>query len=424
MRWRLCCKSRLPAFANGDCVVLRKNGLASMTRSTERILVTHAGSLPRPEALRRLYVRQSRDEPISSDELKAVARAAVVETVRRQAAAGVDIGNDGEQQRGAFFLDIRHRMQGFGGSWKRPGRSDVLKYPSFQRALAAQSGNREAVTAPNLAPPQAIGAISYVEPGITPECQVLRETLDAHGSIAFSDVFMTAPAPGLIALAMRNAFYDTEQAYLDALTAALRIEYAKIADAGFLLQIDSPDLGMERSRTYRDRPLSDFLDFAERAVAAINSAIGDVPPERVRLHVCWGNSEGPHDEDVPLKDILPVLRAARVGAWVLPFANPRHAHEYRYLDKLLAGDQKIVAGVIDTTTNYIEHPEEIAERLKRVAAVVGDSGRVMAGTDCGFDTSAGAGRVAEEIVWAKIESLAEGARIASRSLFENNVSRN
>ena len=228
---------------------------------------------------------------------------------------------------------------------------------------------------------------------------------------------MTAPAPGLIALAMRNAHYDSEQAYLDALAAALRVEYSKIAEAGFVLQIDSPDLGMERSRTYHDRPLSEFLDFAERAVAAINSAIGDIPPERVRMHVCWGNSEGPHDEDVPLADIIAVLRAARVGAWVLPFANPRHAHEYRHLDKLLVGNQAIVAGVIDTTTNYIEHPEEIAERLKRVASVVGDPKQVIAGTDCGFDTSAGAGKVAEEIVWAKLASLAEGARIASRSLF-------
>lgn len=387
-----------------------------MTASADRILVTHTGSLPRPDALRRLYVLQSRNESVPDDELKAAARAAVLDSIRRQADAGVDIGNDGEQQRGAFFLDIRHRMKGFGGAWKRPGRSDVQKYPSFQRAMQAQAGSREAVTAPNLAPPEAIGEISYVEPGISPECQVLREALRAHGD-AFSEVFMTAPAPGLIALAMRNAHYATEQAYLDALAGALRAEYAKIAEAGFLLQIDSPDLGMERSRTYRDRPLSDFLDFAERAVAAINSAIGDIPPERVRLHVCWGNAEGPHDEDVPLKDIIPVLRAARVGAWVLPFANPRHAHEYKYLDGLLSADQKIVAGVIDTTTNYIEHPEEVAARLERVAAAIGDARRVIAGTDCGFDTSAGAGRVAEEIVWAKLASLAEGARIASRNLF-------
>jgi len=387
-----------------------------MKASTEQILVTHTGSLPRPDALRRLYVRQSRNEAIPDGERKAAAREAVVESIRRQVAAGVDIGNDGEQQRGAFFLDIRHRMTGFGGAWRRPARSDVLKYPSFQRVIEAQSGKREMVTAPNVSPPEAVGEISYVEPGISPECKVFREALQAQNG-AFAEAFMTAPAPGLIALAMRNAYYDSEQAYLDALAAALRVEYSKIAEAGFVLQIDAPDLGMERSRTYRDRPLSDFLDFAERAVSAINSAIGDIAPERVRLHVCWGNSEGPHDDDVPLEDIIPVLRAARVGAWVLPFANPRHAHEYRHLDKLLVGNQAIVAGVIDTTTNYIEHPEEIAERLKRVASVVGDPKRIIAGTDCGFDTSAGAGKIAEEIVWAKLASLAEGARIASRDLF-------
>jgi 5-methyltetrahydropteroyltriglutamate--homocysteine methyltransferase len=381
-----------------------------------RILVTHTGSLPRPDALRRLYVRRSRDEAVPSAELKTAARESVFDMVRRQIVVGIDIGNDGEQQREAFFLEIRHRIRGFGGSWQRPARSDILKYPSFKSLIDSQRSTRETVTAPNISPPQAIGELGYLEPGITPECKVFREALDAEGT-GFSDAFMTSPAPGLIALAMRNAYYSSDQAYLDALAAVLRVEYSKIAEAGFLLQIDSPDLGMERSRTYRDRPLSHFLEFAERAVAAINSAIGDIPRERVRLHICWGNSEGPHDDDVPLEELVSVLRAARVGAWVLPFANPRHAHEYRHLAKLLGENQKIVAGVIDTTTNYIEHPEEVAERLKRVAAVVGDPRRVTAGTDCGFDTSAGSGKVAEEIVWAKLASLAQGARIASRYLF-------
>jgi 5-methyltetrahydropteroyltriglutamate--homocysteine methyltransferase len=387
-----------------------------MKASTERILVTHAGSLPRPDALRRLYVRQSQGEPISNEELKPAAREAVSDSVRRQVDVGIDIGNDGEQQRGAFFLDIRHRMNGFGGVWQRPPRADIQKYPSFKRMMDAQFSRRDVVTAPGIAPPQAIDEIRYLEPGITPACEVLREAIDANGG-AFSEAFVTSPAPGLIALAMRNAHYDSEQAYLDALAAALRIEYRKIVEAGFLLQIDSPDLGMERARTYRDRPLADFLDFAKRAVAAINYAIADIPRERVRLHVCWGNTEGPHDEDVPLVDVIPVLREAKVGGWFLPFANPRHAHEWRYLDQLLTDDQTIVAGVIDTTTNYIEHPEVVAERLERVAAAVGDPKRVVGGTDCGFDTSAGAGRVAEEIVWAKLASLAEGARIASRNLF-------
>ena len=178
-----------------------------MKASTDRILVTHTGSLPRPDALRRLYVRQSRNEAISDGELKATGREAVVESIRRQVAAGVDIGNDGEQQRGAFFLDIRHRMKGFGGSWKRPPRGDVLKYPSFQRAIEAQSGKREAVIAPNVSPPEAVGEISYVEPGISPECKVFREALEAQSG-AFAEAFMTAPAPGLISLAMRNAHYD------------------------------------------------------------------------------------------------------------------------------------------------------------------------------------------------------------------------
>jgi 5-methyltetrahydropteroyltriglutamate--homocysteine methyltransferase len=387
-----------------------------MKASTNRILVTHAGSLPRPEALRRLYVRQSHGEPISNEELKPAAREAVFDSVRRQVAVGIDIGNDGEQQRGAFFLDIRHRMDGFGGVWQRPPRADIQKYPSFKRMMDAQFARRDVVTAPGIAPPRAIDEIRYLEPGITPACEVLREAIDANGG-AFSEAFVTSPAPGLIALAMRNAHYNSEQAYLDALAAALRIEYRKIVEAGFLLQIDSPDLGMERARTYRDRPLADFLDFAKRAVAAINYAISDVPRERVRLHVCWGNTEGPHDEDVPLVDVIPVLREAKVGGWFLPFANPRHAHEWRYLDQLLTGEQTIVAGVIDTTTNYVEHPEVVAERLERVAAAVGDPKRVIGGTDCGFDTSAGAGRVAEEIVWAKLASLAEGARIASRRLF-------
>jgi 5-methyltetrahydropteroyltriglutamate--homocysteine methyltransferase len=387
-----------------------------MSENTDRILVTHTGSLPRPDALRRLYVRRSQGEDIPAAALEAETREAVSLAVRRQVAAGVDIGNDGEQQREAFFLHIRHRMTGFGGVWQRPTRADIVKYPSFKKALDARIAASEAITAAAVGPPEAIGDVRYVEPGITPECEVLRTAVASEHN-PFADVFMTAPSPGLVARAMRNAHYDTEEAYLQALTAAFRVEYAKIAEAGFLLQIDSPDLGLERSRSYRDRPLSEFLDFCARAIAAINEALGDIPPERVRLHVCWGNAEGPHDEDVPLNEIVSVLRGARVGAFMLPFANPRHAHEYGFLPKLLDDGQKIVAGVIDTTTNYIEHPEVVAERLERVAATIGDPARLLAGTDCGFDTNAGLGRVAEEIVWAKLASLSEGARIASRNLF-------
>ncbi|MBW8270037.1 uroporphyrinogen decarboxylase/cobalamine-independent methonine synthase family protein [Caldovatus aquaticus] len=217
---------------------------------------------------------------------------------------------------------------------------------------------------------------------------------------------------------MQNRHYDTEQAYLDALGEALRVEYEAIVGAGFLLQLDCPGLALERHCSYRDRPLGGFLGFCERVVATINRAPANVPRERVRLHVCWGNYEGPHDADVPLAEILPVLLAAKVGGLVLPFANPRHAHEYRCLARTpLAEDQVLVAGVIDPLTNFVEHPEVVAERIERIVRAVGDPRRVLAGTDCGFDTAAGRGRVAPDVAWAKLRALAEGARIASARLF-------
>ena len=216
---------------------------------------------------------------------------------------------------------------------------------------------------------------------------------------------------------MKNEYYDTEEAYLAALAAALRIEYEAIVANGFLLQLDCPDLALERHLSYNDRPLADFLGFVERVVATINGAIVNIPRDRVRLHVCWGNYEGPHDRDVPLEEILPILEKAKVGGFVLPFANPRHQHEWRVLQKFpLADDQIIVAGVIDDLTGFVEHPEVVADRLENVARAVGDPRRVMAGTDCGFDTSAGMGRVTEDVVWAKLKAMADGARIASQRL--------
>jgi 5-methyltetrahydropteroyltriglutamate--homocysteine methyltransferase len=233
----------------------------------------------------------------------------------------------------------------------------------------------------------------------------------------FAEPFMTAPSPGIIAAALLNEYYDTEDAYLRALGRALQVEYEAIVAAGFLLQIDAPDLALERHVSYQDRPLGDFIDFAERVVGTINDALVNVPRDRVRIHACWGNYEGPHDCDVDLHDILPVIVKAKVGGWVLPFANPRHAHEYRCLKDLPLGDgQVVVAGVIDPLTNFVEHPEVVADRLERVVQVVGDPTRVLAGTDCGFDTSAGRGRVAEDVVWAKLRAMTDGARIASQRL--------
>ena len=386
-----------------------------MRRSEDRILTTHTGSLPRPPELTRLYVRRARGESVDPGELDRLGREALRGIVRKQVEAGVDLGNNGEQQREGFFLHIRHRMSGFGGSWQRRTRADALRYPVFRQMMEQQLASREAVS--NMGPPKAIDEIRYLgTAAIEAECADFQAALDETGT-HFVEPFVTAPSPGIVAAAMKNEHYDTEEAYLDALAAALKQEYETIVRRGFMLQLDCPDLALERHLSYQDRPLGDFVGFVERVVESINKALANVPSDRVRLHVCWGNYEGPHDGDVPLADILPAIKEAKVGAFFFPFANPRHAHEYHVFEKQpLADDQTLIAGVIDSLTNFVEHPEAVAERLERVAAAVGDPHRVIAGTDCGFDTSAGMGRVAEDVVWAKLKSLAEGARLASERL--------
>jgi 5-methyltetrahydropteroyltriglutamate--homocysteine methyltransferase len=386
-----------------------------MRRSEDRILTTHTGSLPRPPELTRLHIRRTRGESVDPAELDRLGKEALRWVVAKQAESGVDIGNNGEQQREGFFLHIRHRMSGFGGSWQRRTRADALRYPVFRRIMEEQLASREAVS--NMGPPKAIAAVRYLgREAVEAECADFRAALAETGT-HFVEPFLTAPSPGIIAGAMKNEHYPTEQAYLDDLGAALREEYEAIVEGGFLLQLDCPDLALERHLSYQDRPLGDFLGFVERVVATINAALVNIRRETVRLHVCWGNYEGPHDSDVPLSDILPILRQANVGALFLPFANPRHAHEYKVFEKQpLAADQILIAGVIDSLTNFVEHPEAVADRIERVAQAIGDPHRVIAGTDCGFDTSAGMGRVAEDVVWAKFKSLADGARLASARL--------
>jgi len=387
-----------------------------MLTSKDRILTTHTGSLPRPAALTELYAQRIEGVAIDEAALDEAGKRATRHVVRQQIASGIDIGNNGEQQREAFFLYVRRRMTGFGGSWTRRTMADVDKYPGFRAWSAEQDGVRRSVSNRG-ALPQAIGAVTYLDPALVQaECDEFLATLsEVEGG--FAEAFMTAPSPGIIAAALQNAHYDTEDAYLHALGQALRVEYEAIVNAGFLLQIDAPDLALERHVSFQDRPLGDFIDFAERVVGTINEALVNVPRDRVRIHACWGNYEAPHDCDVDLHDILPAISQAKVGGWVLPFANPRHAHEYRCLKDLPLDDgQVVVAGVIDPLTNFVEHPEVVADRLERVARVVGDPARVQAGTDCGFDTSAGRGRVAEDVVWAKLRAMAEGARIASERL--------
>jgi 5-methyltetrahydropteroyltriglutamate--homocysteine methyltransferase len=386
-----------------------------MQRSLERILTTHTGSLPRPAELVKMYARRAAGEAVDEAALEAAGRAAMRDAVDRQIASGIDVGNNGEQQREGFFLYVQRRMTGFGGSWKRWARGDVERYPEFKRALEMQTGGKVAVS--NFVPPRVTGEVRYIDPKqAESEARDFKAALSARKD-AFTEAFLTAPSPGIIAAACKNEHYATEEAYLDALGEALRLEYEAIVHHGFVLQIDCPDLALERHVSYMEQPDAEFIGFVERVVTALNKALRNVPRERVRMHVCWGNYEGPHDCDVPLRKIWPAIRQARVGGFVLPFANARHAHEMKVLREMpLAADQVIVAGVIDVLTNFIEHPEVVADRLERVAAEVGDPRRVLAGTDCGFDTSAGMGRVATDVVWAKLRALSDGARIASGRL--------
>ena len=385
-----------------------------MQRSDTRVLTTHAGSLPRPPVLVDMYVQLSRREPVDAAALAAAVEESTQRVVRQQLEAGIDVGNDGEQARESFFTYVQHRMSGFGGISGRQVMRDIIQFRTFLE-LKLPDFARPMV---NLATaPKAIGEVRYVERApLEQECaQYLR--ILAGEPRRFAESFMTAASPGIVAAAMLNEHYPRYEDYVVAVADALRTEYEYIVSQGFVLQLDCPDLAMERHTSFADRSLEDFLDFVDVNVGAINRAIAGILPERVRMHVCWGNYEAPHVFDVPLEEILPRLYRARVGALVLSMANPRHAHEHRVLARHpLPAGMLLVAGVIDTTTNYVEHPEVVAERLERAAEAVGDPRRVLAGTDCGFATAAGLGEVAEEVVWEKLRALRAGADLATRRL--------
>jgi 5-methyltetrahydropteroyltriglutamate--homocysteine methyltransferase len=413
-RRRLALKSAYRIGPRSTVVTLSKESI--MRAGNDRILTTHTGSLPRPPELTRLYARHSRGEAVDLEELDRAGKQAVREVVTKQREAGIDIANNGEQQRDSFLLYVRDRLSGLGGTWARRQRADFARYPIFAKEVYEASRHKEAVDDIEHLP-KAVGAIGYPDDfAVKAECAEFRAVLDEIGA-GFVDAFVTAPSPGMVGAIVLNEHYPAREDFIDALAQALMVEYRAIVEGGFILQLDCPDLARERHNTYQDRPLHEFLAFIEMVVAAINRVLRDVPRERVRMHVCWGNYEGPHDCDVALEAIIPVVRQANVGGFVLPFANPRHAHEYRYVKELLGDDQYLVAGVIDTTTNFIEHPEVVAERLERVARVVGDPARVLAGTDCGFETIAGKGRVAADVAWAKLAALSEGAALASARLF-------
>ena len=380
-----------------------------MLTSESRILVTHAGSLPRPKALAELHGRRSRGEVVDDGELTAAIAEATAASIAAQRDVGIDIGNDGEQARESFVTYVQHRMTGFGDSSHRALMRDLADHPDYLE-LAAPRYARMKVNL--MAAPAAIAPIEYKDTKeIAAECALVRDA-------GFAETFMTAASPGIVASAMENRFYSTRDEYVRAVAAALATEYRFIVDQGLLLQIDAPDLAMERHTLFADAPLSEFLEWVSLVIDATNDALAGIDPSRVRLHVCWGNYEGPHTRDVALDEILPLLYEARVGALVLSMANARHAHEHAcFTRRPLPAHMALIAGVIDTTSNYVEHEEVVAERIERVANAVGDPHRVLAATDCGFDTSAGIGDVAPSVVWEKLRALRAGADRASSRLF-------
>ncbi len=382
-----------------------------MQRSDERILTTHVGSLPRSPALSDLLMRRENGEAIDEAALAQQIEEAVRDVVRKQREAGIDIGNDGEQPRVAFNTYVARRMRGFGGhgQWILP--ADVLDFPDFLEAYRAHRSS-------GAAPPQAIGEVEYVDLSeAEAECELaLRCT--AGDPPPFAERFMTAASPGVIVTALRNAYYDSHEHYVFAVARQMQKEYELIHAKGFVLQLDCPDLAMERVRLFKDDPLARFQEIVEMHIAALNLATANIPPDRIRLHACWGNYEGPHTRDVPLEGILPILYKAKVGALSIELANPRHAHEYQVFKRYpLPDSMLLIPGVIDSTTNFVEHPEVVAQRIGQVVEAVGDRSRVIAGVDCGFGTFTGWHLVAPTIVWAKLRSLAEGAKIASSRLW-------
>lgn len=387
-----------------------------MLRSEQRILTTHSGSLPRSAALVKMLARRSTGGKVDPKRLSREIEHSTRHVVESQLAAGIDVGNNGEQPRESFFTYVQHRMSGFSGHSPRPLMKDIGYFKSYRDLMLGQLSRRHSLV--NLmSAPMATGDVKY-----TDTAELEKESADYRRILStmttpFAESFMTAPSPGIIASAMMNAHYPDYRDYVFALGAALKTEYDYIVAQGFVLQVDCPDLAMERHTSYADRPLNEFLDYVGLNIAAMNQGLADVPRDRVRMHVCWGNYEAPHIFDVALDDILSRLYEARVGALNIEMANPRHAHEHRcFVRNPLPSDMNLVVGVIDTKTNYVEHPELIADRIAAAAEAVGDPHRVMAGTDCGFETSAGLGMVAEEIVWEKLKALRAGADLASQRL--------
>jgi 5-methyltetrahydropteroyltriglutamate--homocysteine methyltransferase len=390
-----------------------------MILSRDRILATHVGSLPRSEALSEMLIDREEGKPLDVQQFADEMDRAVRHVIGKQAEAGIDVGNDGEQQRVGFQTYVPRRMSGFGGESKRRRGRDFEEFPALVEDLMRRFPKRSRMQNA----PEAQAELRYLDSSpITQEID--RFQRNAKAADAFAESFMTAPSPGIISTTMLNAYYDSQESYLTALAREMRNEYLAIHRAGLLLQIDSPDLAMDRSMFYRDLSDREFVKAAEMHISALNQAIEGVPRDRVRLHCCWGNWNGPHLYDVALDLILPVLYQANVGALSIEFGNPRHQHELEALRRNRLPDHMLLLpGVVESNSNIVEHPEVVARRLEEAVSVLGDRERVIASADCGFGTFTNREYVIEPVVWLKLKALRQGADIASTRLWGRGAAR-
>jgi 5-methyltetrahydropteroyltriglutamate--homocysteine methyltransferase len=379
-------------------------------RSTEHFLTTHTGSLPRPDDLIRMMYAKEEGVPVDPGALAARVRAAVAEVVQKQAGAGIDVVNDGELSKPSYATYIKDRLAGFGGTGNTFVYQDLADFPKLQQRVFGDPGRSRRKT------PACNAPISVRDPqAAMADVENLKSAL---GTAKAAGGFMSAASPGVVAVFFRNDHYPSQETYLYAIADAMRAEYEAIAKAGFVLQLDCPDLAMGRHIQFHDADLKTFRKAAEMNIAAMNHATANIPAEQLRIHVCWGNYEGPHHYDVPLADVIDLVFKARATYISFEAANPRHAHEWTLFQTLKLPDGKVlIPGVIESKSNFIEHPELIAQRIARYAKLVGRE-NVMAGSDCGYGTWVGQAAVDADVVWAKLAALAEGARIASREFWK------
>jgi 5-methyltetrahydropteroyltriglutamate--homocysteine methyltransferase len=382
-----------------------------MKRSVNRILTTHVGSLPRPDDLIDLMFAKSEGKDVDEKLLEEKTQAAVCEVVQRQQEAGIDIVSDGEMSKASYATYITERLTGFGGTSNLPKLSDILEYPNVSSAYFNDPG----VKSLNKHRPACNGPVASTG---TDDAELdiahFKKALEAASP---QEAFMNAASPGLASMFLGNVYYASEEEFLWAVADAMKPEYRAITDAGFLLQLDCPDLAMTRHREFANSPVEDFRDYAQLHIEVLNGALREIPQDRIRVHICWGNYPGPHHHDVPLSQIIDLLLTIRAGALLIEAANSRHEHEWKVFEDVdFPGDKVLIPGVIESMSNRIEHPELVAQRIIRFANILGRE-NVIAGSDCGFGTFVGLDLVDPGIAWAKLASLAEGARIASEELW-------